>query len=627
MLLGKRIIALCTAMIHNERNIDFISVFHPLLCENNYQIIIYNCCTDFYENNITDVAEESVYKLIDYSITDAVVVFDESFHDKSVPQNIVKDALANNVPVLCLGNRYDGCTNFIFDYEKGFEDIVRHVITEHGARDICMIAGVEGEATSEGRIAAFRRVMSEYDLTIHENRLYYGDYWWKPTKIALEDMMAKGPLPDAIVCANDMMAVTVCEELRNLGYKIPDDVIVTGFDGTQEAMNNTPVLSTCKCDLELTSRKMIEALKLIFDGGTPEEMNYIPYVTDIYRSCGCNRMPKEVNKGDLLKQSQDIINKYQNDNRQLHAITEDIMLHSSPAEFAERLSTFNFYGVSIIVNNDCFAADINPTEHRRAVPFDDTMQVLYEPFSDLPQFPSPMARKDILPKLPVVMEYQHTLVINALTALGQPMGYMCFYCPPHPATYCIIPQYVTAMNNAIINFRSVRYLKFVAESMKNISKHDFMTGMYNRTGFYDDMPLLVEFASPNDNILVATIDIDGLKMINDQYGHEEGDFTIKTVCDAVKALPFPRLVCGRFGGDEIVVCALSDDPDAADIMKKSLADSISAVNRISGKAFDVSASIGICTSPKKGFDFEKALKISDEAMYIMKIGRPNRRKS
>ena len=93
------------------------------------------------------------------------------------------------------------------------------------------------------------------------------------------------------------------------------------------------------------------------------------------------------------------------------------------------------------------------------------------------------------------------------------------------------------------------------------------------------------------------------------------------------ALPFTQKVCGRFGGDELVVCALSSESHAEDKMKSALSESLERVNEASGKPFAVSASIGTSLSKCDGFDFEKELKISDDAMYIMKIGRPNRRKS
>ena len=627
MLNGRKIAALFIARANDERHMEFIGYLNDALVKNGYQLVIYHTCTDFYHFSSIERGEVSVIQLMDFSVIDTVIIFDEAFHNKDVPRSVADLAKEHGTPVITVGAQYDGCISFVFDYAKGFENIIRHVVEHHGAKDICMIAGIKGEHTSEERIGVFHRVMAEYGLPAGEDRLFYGDYWWGPAKAAAEQIIASGKIPDAIVCANDMMAITVCETFRKSGFSVPKDIIITGFDGTKEAANCTPPLTTSRCDLKKTVDEIIDIIKTPDISASIGRTLSVPYCLDTNNSCGCARNELSDDLGDMLKLAQDVLRKYQDDHRALYQLTEDIMLCETPEAFVERLSSYSFYCISIILNNDCFSDHIDPIQTERETPFDDVMQTLYMPFKDNSRFPEPIERRNIMPDIEDALSSGMPLVINPLSVMGKPIGYMCFFLAVSADLYCLIPQFVTAMNNAVNSFRTVRYLRYVADNMKNISRRDYMTGMYNRTGFYDEMPRLVESCTQNERILVATIDIDGLKRINDEFGHENGDFAINSVCGAVKELPFERKVCGRFGGDELVVCALSEEANGAERMKAALSESLAAVNAVSGKPFTVSASIGVCTVEIGDFDFDAALKESDEAMYIMKIGRPNRRRS
>lgn len=626
MLNGKKIAALCIPRANNERHLEFIGHLNTALVNIGYQLVIYHTCTDFFYDFANDYSEKHVFDLMDYSVIDVVIVYDESYHDKSVPRQVADTAKSHGVPVIVVGRLYEDCISFVYDYAKGFENVVRHVIECHGAKDLCMIAGVKGEITSEERIEIFKKTTDEYKIEKRESWLYYGDYWWGPAQTAAREIIASGKLPDAIVCANDAMAITICEEFRKNGYSVPEDLIITGFDGTKEAAYCNPVLTTSGCDLKGAVDGIAEVIASPDLGSLMGKAYYIPYSIIIEESCGCRTGKRDDNMGEALKYIGDVYTKYQNDQRILFELSEELMACSTPAEFVQRMSKSEFYFFSLIVNGDCLDERINPAEAERDKPFDDVMQALFVAGADSSRFPEAFPKKNIMPDIEDAFETEQPIIISVLSSMAKPIGYICSCYEIRAEVYSLIPQFVIAFSNAVSSFRSMRHLRFVAESMNNVSKRDYMTGMLNRTGFYAEMPVLIK-SCDRERILVATIDVDGLKRINDEFGHECGDIAITTVCNAVKELPFERKVCGRFGGDELVVCALSSEENAAELMKSALADRLSEENARLCKPFKISASIGVCTSEKEGFDFEAALKISDEAMYIMKIGRPNRRRN
>ena len=158
---------------------------------------------------------------------------------------------SKNIPVFSVDGTVGGCYNMVMDYHDGFEQIVRHVVVGHGCRKVDMIAGFKGHPLSEERIQVYKKVLQENGIPFDEGRLWYGDFWDRPTRAAMKKLLEAGKeLPDAIVCANDAMAVTVCSELNARGIRVPEDIIVTGFDGTKDGKYHFPVLSTCEPDYE-----------------------------------------------------------------------------------------------------------------------------------------------------------------------------------------------------------------------------------------------------------------------------------------------------------------------------------------------------------------------------------------
>ncbi len=629
MFRGYKVIALCITKSHTKRSFEFIEAFHKACTDYNYKLFIYHSCSDFILKDRCGEGDKVVYELMDYSIIDTVVLFGETFHDDALKDSIVRSAQENGVPVISVCEERDDAVSFVFDYATGFEQIVRHVVEHHNARNTCMIAGGKGEHYSEERISVYKKVLADNGIEFREDRLFYGGYWWMPTNAAVDAIIASGDIPEAIICANDNMGITVCEYLAELGYKVPEDIIVTGFDGSVEAQSCVPPLTTASCNLYAATQDILKIASDIFEGNPLNNVYSSPYFIDIYNSCGCSREKSNINMGDLLKISADRMFRYQGDERAFYELSESVMECRSHHDFVLHLDKFNFYNINIFLNNDSLDESINPTTAKRETPFDDSMILLYQSHDDLTDYPKQFDRQEVIPKTDYLIDHTtNPLTFCSLSYFGVPMGYVCFSFTVDYENYVKIPQYVTSLNNIIGSYRTVRHLKYNTESVERMSKQDYLTGLSNRQGFYKELPAVVEKAQREGrSLVVATIDIDGLKIINDTYGHEEGDFAIKSVADAVANIRLKDKICGRFGGDELVVCAISEGGDDEVLLKNDLASDLQKVNGIASKPYKVSASIGICVVPSESFNFGETLNTSDEKMYIMKIGRPNRRRS
>lgn len=621
MLYGYKIIALCISRLNDERNFNFTKAVNDAALSHGYRLFVYHTCSDLYWNTANEDGEKSIFSLMNYDILDAVILFDEAFWDKDMLGQIARHAQSRNIPVISVGAERDGCCCFTFDYESGFEQIVRHVVEFHHAKKIHFIAGRKDEVSSERRIAVFRKVLAENKIAFSENDLSYGDYWHGPTTDAVLKLIAQDRVPDAIICANDMMAVTACEVLADHDIHVPSDVIVTGFDGTNEARIFVPPITTCKCNLTAAGTQIVDAIHLFFEGGTPSMSTEITYEPDIYDSCGCPNPHGVLNMGLQLRKAEDRFHSYQDTERLLYKMSEKIFTCGSIQEMITCFSEHDFPKLSIVVNRQVTDPAVNPVQNTNTRFVSDDMILLYQNNVDKNLFPMPFRCRDVIKTTEFYIASQNPIIFTSLVFMGIAFGYIAFFFPYDFKTCCKIPQYISTLDNAIGGFRNIRHVQFIA-------KHDYMTGLYNRNGFYAEAEQLIR-EHDGSRFMMVSADVDGLKYINDTFGHDSGDFVIREAANALRSCRAAAKVCGRFGGDELVLCAaLGEEEDGEAMLRADIKAYVDSVNSRPDKKFDLSISVGVCISePGSGrLNLDSLLKVSDELMYQEKITKPNRRK-
>lgn len=618
-----KIIAVCMCKVYDERNYRIIRALNNFAVKNDYRLFVYHTCSDLYWKTLSEKGEQSVFDLIDYNITDAVVTFEEGVYAENVMTKIRRDAAEYGKPVVSVGVEHDDCISIKFGYAKGFEQVVRHVIEQHGVRDIGFIAGRKDEENSEERIAVFRKILEEYDIPFRNDVFYYGDYWSVPALKAVDDMIEKNKVPRAIICANDMMAIAAEAEFQRRGYKIPEDIIVTGFDGSEEANFCTPMLTTSGCSYDDTAKTIIDVISKALAGEKPEKIYTVDYDLSVENSCGCKPSVEQINMGEYIRILRDRMNRYQDEERVLYELAVNIMNCETPKTLATLLKEYNFGDVAIVVNGDFFDERKAPGVISDREPlFSDKMILLRSRAVEDRNIPQPFDRTNIIPDIENIMDYKVPLIFSALAHIGIPLGYACFYFPAQLSEYFKIPLYVNSLNTALGSFRSVTYQKYMTKHIEEMYRHDMLTGLYNRTGFYNALETLPR---RNDQLaLVVSVDVDGLKYINDNFGHEAGDYAIRAAANAIDSVSIENKVCGRFGGDELALFAIVDT-DLSEQVKEEIKDKMAELNRRSGKSYVLSASVGAAVAPVENFWFDDVMHIADKYMYEDKRLKPHNR--
>ena len=161
MINGKKLVALCTSRIYDPQIHGYIVKLNERLRAEDYSLLIFAINSDIYWEENRQAAEKYIFKLIPYNYIDAVVIMDEKIKSHKISEYVIEHSNENNVPVIIADGHYDGAYCINFDYEKGFEQVVRHIIEDHKVTRPHMIAGQPDNDFSNNRIKVFKKVLEE----------------------------------------------------------------------------------------------------------------------------------------------------------------------------------------------------------------------------------------------------------------------------------------------------------------------------------------------------------------------------------------------------------------------------------------------------------------------------------
>jgi diguanylate cyclase (GGDEF)-like protein/PAS domain S-box-containing protein len=162
--------------------------------------------------------------------------------------------------------------------------------------------------------------------------------------------------------------------------------------------------------------------------------------------------------------------------------------------------------------------------------------------------------------------------------------------------------------------------KQMEEELRLLSVTDQLTGLYNRRGFiaFADQQLKLTTRRKR-GLLLFFADLDDMKAINDNFGHEEGDKALIEAADILKETFRETDILARIGGDEFAIMTIDSPEMTSDILMARLQDHINAHNDRQDKPYHISMSIGISTCDSKNMlSLDELMSMADKKMYESK---------
>lgn len=181
-------------------------------------------------------------------------------------------------------------------------------------------------------------------------------------------------------------------------------------------------------------------------------------------------------------------------------------------------------------------------------------------------------------------------------------------------SFLLLEKQQEVQRNLEINLQTIKKNN---ELLDEISKSDELTGLYNRRGFLEYTKNAI--ANPKNQgkqALIVYADMDNLKLINDEHGHDEGDFALREIAQILREAFRDSDVIGRYGGDEFVVFALVGVSDYENIVKRRIEEITLRHSENSGKPYPIEMSTGICQFEcDASLNIYEKLDLADERLY------------
>ena len=635
----KNTIAVCIALMDENFQADSLQAIHRKAQECGISVQVYNTFEALADYTLYDMGEESIYDLINYDRLCGMIVFCEKIKDNELNRRLIESGHEHGIPVVCIDRYEQSCYSITFDYKNSFEKIVRHLVEEHDCEKFYMMAGFRNNSFSDERIAAVRRVLNEYGLELNDEDIGYGDFWTDPTRKVMQEFLKSGrPLPDAFVAANDTMAICICNELADAGYQVPKDTIVTGFDGIEMERYVVPRLTTAQQNIDMCGATAVDIIERVRRGRKDVEKEHvIPFAIRHAQSCGCQPLVHN----SVSHQINNLYNKLTG-HRQFQRFMYDMIIEMTSKEsisdmmwvLEKYVAYLTGYGhLYVVVREDLLLDDdaiMEQMEHEKGMGCTAQDMVVLCEWHAKTGFSVPLTQFTYGEQIPdyenVIKEIKHVIYVP-LHMQDVVFGYMVLDMKPGESDYSQISAVATNLSHCLDamlkNLRMHKMnekLQAAKDKLEELYITDPLTGIYNRRGFYQELNRRLEMQK-SGWLMMLSMDMDGLKMINDRYGHSEGDFAIKAIGEVIREWSKERGVCARFGGDEFAAALFLDDYTESETcgLIQQIDEYLKMMNEKVCKPYQIAASCGSKIGKiDEKLDYDALLKDADNQMYVCK---------
>ena len=592
----------------------------------NIDVFLFLSFAAFAQSQARNDGEDAIFDLTDYSQFDGVIIFSGMLNSTKTPERIAKGIIAKGIPAVSVGLPIDGLDFVGIDNFKGMYEMVDHLVKEHHIKNPVFIAGAKEHPDSNERIDATRQALAQNGIELSDDRICYTNWEYL---IAMDEAMryAKSDNPpDAFICANDHNAIAACIGLNRLGYSVPKDFIVTGFDKISHAETFYPSITTVYQDFEkigyISAWQLMEKVE-----GTAHAKQVIVSSSFIKNeSCGC-KCPAEAETvrhefciNAYVKEMESIITQSES-----AEMTGDVFCSSNYEDLKQNILKFyseknnfkghDFYFVFDDIARKALISSSFPLEKH----YSDKMCCLVAVENGSASYRGDFPRSELFPGY----KKGDKPMVYTLTSMhfdDHLFGYIVLSDAIELIRDTSLNHYMMQMNYNIEQYRRNCRFDEMNRALRNISNTDQLTGLNNRFGMEQyAVPILENANKKKKKCAIMFADINRMKHINDNFGHLHGDLAIRTVAsNLLKEMP-ESWVGIRYGGDEFIAVGECDSETFVENYIERLNSSLKNEVDSMQLAYPLTISCGyILTDPESSHNLVDYINQADSVMYVHK---------
>ena len=551
------------------------------------------------------------------------------------------------LPVISISVPLEGIPSVVTNNVTGLKNLLEHLYNKHNARSFGVLTGPEENIEARQRLNVFYEFLKDNNLKKDKQVYFNGDFSAESCYKTLDPWLEKNPINfDALICMNDTMASAALKILKDKGYSVPKDLMLTGFDDALRSRYESPTLSTITQDLKEQGRVAAQlAYNLIQN--KPVDLITTLETKSLYRqSCGCitsSEMSHQIVAIDDDETSIELETKILHDATSRWFRLQDDVLNFrgylsqmtsliSLGDLTDRLP----WGLELFNIDFCALVLFNKTivyERDGAFSLPNKAELVFWYDTHRPEMKNTKAtvfdpRSKILPFEAFDSE-NRSLVTFSLNHRDTQLGYLVWsISPSDPAIFETICVQLSSTIRSALLFEAKQEIETRLHSalkdleryntkLSAISQTDELTGLYNRRGFIslgqESMDLALRMEKQG---LVVFADMDGLKIINDTYGHEAGDKAIIAMAEALKNTFRSIDIVSRLGGDEFAIVAVDISAEFIKTLRCRLDTILENYNASSGEPYLLSISLGVVAfTGSENNQLKDLLSLADSVLY------------
>ena len=544
-----------------------------------------------------------------------------------------------SVPKISIGIELPNIPSIIVNQKMGFESIIKDLIINHKCNDIAIMSVKGNNEDAITRMNIIKSIFKKYNIKLDKNKIMYGRFTYDGAFTAIQDYYEKNRKLnfDGIICLNDDMAFACIDFCKKQSINVPNKLKIIGFDDVALASKDTPRLTTANQMIANQSYEGCNILLKLINGKKIKTITKINSEPRYRQSCGC--ISTKNNSINFINEKREDV-KFSNDIQvintpewltassqfyKLHffqsAIQVKLGLNQIAKIFRERIKDFDISSAALVIYNKPISVNKNtttfniPNKAFLVSSFDDKRN--YHQKKEFIEF---NPNEKILP-IDFFTDYSQLNTVYPLYEFNLQFGYIVF--TPGMMEKIIYKMMVSGLSHLIAishekekTAQKNKKLTRKNKSLDKISTTDELTGLLNRRGFIKlSQEKINSIVKDNDKGIIIFGDMDGLKKINDTYGHASGDIAIKAEGEILKSCFKKTDYVSRLGGDEFAILAPNLSVTQFYKIKKEIEKKCTEWNKISNEKFSISISLGFAEFSKDKKNIKDILNEADVILY------------
>lgn len=575
--------------------------------------------------------ELNIFNLPDMNDFDGALVLGNAIDYPQVLKNINDRCKEADIPVIFTGHRFENSYFVGVDNYYGARSLSEHLYNDHGIRDFFFVAGNKDNMDSNQRLQALCDVISENGGTLTEDKIFYSNWSPRAAAMFIDNWVASGKkLPEAIVCANDEIAIIICDELRLNNVNVPEEVAVTGFDNLLFAQAYDPSISSVSQNFDKIGCESAKMLMDIINGTNCEMERKVLCEFVPGESCGCTDCSNTIEVRRKIGRNRFIDNMFTSAfYHKLSMIDRSLMRCRTYDDIRVNYKNTNdavfknYEGTSYhLVLDPIFKeklTDLDATYNKNG--YAKKMDVVFSLDDGNYTTISDFDTRKIVPQI-VNPDKNHLFICLPLQEMGNCLGYIIFADDYEKFKNAVLMgKYAERLSSDLVRLQQNINTIVLNDKLFELSVTDALTHVKNRTAYQTRESQINSKISRNEcgDFALLLCDVNSLKKVNDSFGHEKGDIYIMNSCKLI-CKTFKRSAVYRIGGDEFAVVLEGEDYNDAKTLIESMNNEMEKIKEQDIPIWSgVSVATGLAYYCNKTDScladvFERA----DEAMYIRK---------